>query len=63
MPSACGAPAANSMRAFVTASTGTPAGLLARFSNLNGTPHLDVTNGTYLFAPYPVIDSGGARSR
>jgi hypothetical protein len=45
--------------AFVTASTGEPAGLLARLSNLNGTPHLDLTNGTYLFAPYPVIDSSG----
>ena len=28
-------------------------------SNLNGTSHLDLTNGTYLFAPYPVIDSSG----
>jgi hypothetical protein len=45
--------------AFVTASTGTPAGLLARLSNLGATPILDVTNGTYLFAPYPVIDSSG----
>jgi len=45
--------------AFVTASTGDPAGLLARLSNLSGTPHLDLTNGTYLFGPYPVIDSSG----
>jgi hypothetical protein len=45
--------------AFVTASTGTPEGLLARFSNLSGTPRLDLTNATYLFAPYPVIDSTG----
>ena len=45
--------------AFVTASTGDPAGMLARFSNLSGIPHLDTTNGTYLFAPYPVIDSTG----
>ncbi len=45
--------------AFVAASTGTPAGLLARFSNLSGTPHLDLTNSTYLFAPYPVSDSSG----
>jgi len=45
--------------AFVTASTGTPAGMLARFSNLSGTPTLDIANGTYLFAPYPAIDSSG----
>jgi hypothetical protein len=45
--------------AFVVASTGTPAGLLARFSNLSGTPHLDLTNSTYLFAPYPVTDGSG----
>jgi hypothetical protein len=45
--------------AFVTASTGEPSGLLARLSNLSGTPRLDLTNGTYLFAPYPVIDSTG----
>ncbi len=45
--------------AFVTASTAEPAGTLARLSNLGGTPHVDVTNGTYLFAPYPVIDGAG----
>jgi hypothetical protein len=45
--------------AFVTASTAEPAGMMARFSNLSGTPHLDVTNSTYLFSPYPVIDSTG----
>ena len=45
--------------AFVAASTADPPGTLARFSNLSGTPHLDVTAGTYLFAPYPVINSSG----
>jgi len=45
--------------AFVAASTANPSGTLARFSNLSGAPHLDLTAGTYLFAPYPVIDSSG----
>jgi len=45
--------------AFVAASTVNPGGTLARFSNLSGTPQLDLTNGTYLLAPYPVIDNSG----
>ena len=45
--------------AFVVASTAEPAGTLARLSNLGGTPHVDLTAGTYLFAPYPVIDGAG----
>src|SRR5205814_426159 len=40
-------------------STAEPPGTLARLSNLSGTPRLDVTNGTYLFAPCPVIDTTG----
>src|SRR6266700_2719845 len=45
--------------AFVGAPTGNSGGSLARFSSFSGTPQLDLTNGTYLLAPYPVIDNSG----
>ncbi len=47
--------------AFVAASTGTPEGTIARLSNLGGTPHVDLTTGTYLLAPYPVVNCAASR--